>query len=29
MSVIATPRLLVYMLMALLAALRPPGRDPS
>lgn len=29
MSVLATPRLLVYMLMALLAALRPPCRDPS
>ena len=29
MSVLATPRLLVYMLMALLAALRPPRRDPS
>ena len=29
LSVLATPRLLVYMLMTLLAALRPPRRDPS
>ncbi len=29
LGVLATPRLLVYMLMTLLAALRPPRRDPS
>jgi hypothetical protein len=29
LSVLATPRLLVYMLMTLLAVLRPPRRDPS
>jgi hypothetical protein len=28
LGVLATPRLLVYMLMTLLAALRPPRRDP-
>ena len=29
LSVVAPPRLLLYMLMTLLAALRPPRRDPS